>query len=110
MSFLYDPPLLVGCGAAAEIVAGDDERAAAVLRAVTVGSFVGISLALYANVEPVARRWPLMGARSGREFMLTSGLARVDEGRITAAQHTAAVSLFALYPLWYELGRSLARR
>ena len=110
MSFLLDPPLLVGAGAAAEAFAGDDAEGSAVLRAVAVGSFVGVSLALYANFEPVTRRWPLLGARTGREFMLTSGLARVEERRITAAQHAAALSLFALYPLWYELGRSLVRR
>jgi hypothetical protein len=110
VSFLLGPPLLVGCGAVSETVAGGDDRASAALRAACVGSFVAVSLALYANVEPVVRRWPLLGARSGREFMLTSGLARVDERRITPARHAAALSLFALYPLWYELGRALARR
>jgi hypothetical protein len=110
VSFLLDPPLLVGAGAAAEVIAGDDERKSNALRVLTVGSFVGVSLALYANFEPLARRWPLLGARSGREFMLTSGLGRVNERRITPAQHTAALSLFALYPVWYELGRSFARR
>lgn len=109
MSFLLDPPLLVASGAAAEALTGGDPRASRFARAATVGSFVGVSLALYANFTPVAKRWPLLGARSGREFMLTSGLASVNERRITPAQHAAAFSLFALYPLWYELGRSLAR-
>ena len=110
VSFLLDPPLLVGCGAVAEKLAGDKPQVRAVLRNLTVGGFIGGSLALYANVSAFADRWPLLGARSGREFMLTSGLARVDEGRITVGQHAAAISLFALYPIWYEVGRSLARR
>jgi hypothetical protein len=108
VSFLLDPPLLVGAGAAAEAIAGKD--AAASLRKPTVGAFVGVSLALYANVSVVADRWPLLGAGSGREFMLTSGLAKVDERQISPLQHAAALSLFALYPLWFELGRALARR
>lgn len=110
MSFLLDPPLLVGCGAAAQAIAGDSPRQSDVIRAVTVGSFLGISLALYANVEPVARRWPLLGARSGREFMITSGLAHIDERKMTTLQHAAALSLFTLYPAWYELGRAVVRR
>ena len=75
-----------------------------------MAGFVGVSLALYANVPAVVRAWPTLGARSGREFMLTSGLAPVDERRIGAAQHIGALSLFALYPLWFELGRAIARR
>lgn len=110
MSFLLDPPLLVACGAATEAVAAGDERLARRLRTLTVAGFVGVSLALYANVRAVSEPWPTLGARSGREFMLTSGLARIDERRITPAQHAAALSLFALYPLWFELGRAIAGR
>jgi hypothetical protein len=109
MSFLLDPPLLVASGAAAERLIGDDERAVALARAATVASFVCVSAALYANCGPVVRRWPTLGARSGREFMLTSGLAAVDETSIGAGRHAAALSLFALYPLWFRLGQALAR-
>ena len=109
MSFLLDPPLLVASGAATEAVLGEDEGAVRLARASTVAAFVGVSLALYANVEPVVRAWPTLGARSGREFMLTSGLARIDERRMNARRHAAALSLFALYPLWFELGRAIAR-
>jgi hypothetical protein len=59
---------------------------------------------------PADAIWGPFGARSGREFMLTSGLARVDERRISPARHAAALSLFAAYPLWLALGRALARR
>jgi hypothetical protein len=109
MSFVLDPPLLVASGAAIERL-GVDEATARALSAVSVGTFVGVSLALYANAPGLRAIWGPFGARSGREFMLTSGLARVDERRITPARHAAALSLFAAYPLWLALGRALARR
>jgi len=109
MSFVIDPPLLVASGAAIEAVAGEDEVAARRLRGATVGLFVGISLALYANAPGLAGIWRPFGSRSGREFMLTSGLAQVDERKIAPRQHAAALSLFALYPLWVRLGGALVR-
>lgn len=109
MSFLMDPPLLVATGAATGAVVPQGS-ATSLARAAAVGGFIGVSAALYANVPAVAERWPTLGARSGREFMLTSGLARVDERRMGTLQHAAALSLFALYPVWFELGRRLAGR
>jgi hypothetical protein len=109
MSFVIDPPLLVASGAAIEAVAGEDEAAARRLRGGTVALFVGVSLALYANAPGLERIWRPFGSRSGREFMLTSGLAPVDEKRIAPAQHAAALSLFALYPVWARLGAALVR-
>jgi hypothetical protein len=109
MSFILDPPLLVASGAAIEAAAGADERTARRLRAGVVGLFVSVSLALYANLPGLGRIWRPFGARSGREFMLTSGLARVDEHRIAPARHAAALSLFLLYPLWARLGAALVR-
>jgi hypothetical protein len=109
LRFLLEPPLRAAPGAATERVAGDDPHVTRIARAVTLAAFIGVSGALYANVEWVARRWPLLGARSGREFMLTSGLAEVDESAIDARQHVAALSLFILYPLWFDLGRAAAR-
>ena len=108
MSFLLDPPLLVASGAVTERVLGAGPRASAV-RSATVLAFVGVSAGLYANAGPLVRVWPTLGARSGREFMLTSGLAEVDESSIGPARHAAALSLFALYPLWFRLGQALAR-
>lgn len=109
MSFLLDPPLLVASGAVTEAVLGGDERRVKAARTVSVSSFVGVSLALYANVPAVVDRWPLFGARSGREFMLTSGLAEIEDADIGPLRHAAALSLFAVYPLWFELGRRAAQ-
>ena len=109
MSFVIDPPLLVASGAAIEAVAGEDEATARRLRAGVVALFVVVSLALYANLPGLGRLWRPFGSRSGREFMLSSGLARVDERRIEARQHAGALSLFLLYPLWVRLGTALVR-
>ncbi len=109
MSFVIDPPLLVASGAAIEAAAGQDEATARRLRGGVVGLFVLVSLALYANLPGLGRLWRPFGSRSGREFMLTSGLARVDESRIAGAQHAGALSLFLLYPLWIRLGSALVR-
>ena len=109
MSFLLDPPLLIASGAAVER-AVENPRAVRRLRAVTVATFVGVSAALYANAPGLSAIWRPFGARSGREFMLASGLTRVDESGAGPARHAAALSLFALYPLWFELGRAAARR
>ncbi len=109
MSFLIDPPLLVASGAAIEAAVGEDERTARRLRIGVVAIFVGVSLGLYANLPGLGRIWRPFGVRSGREFMLTSGLARVDERRIGRGRHLAALSLFLLYPLWARLGTALVR-
>ena len=108
VSFVLDPPLLVATGAAIErldLDAATSRRAGAA----AVATFVGVSLALYANAPGLRAIWGPFGARSGREFMLTSGLARVDERAMGARQHALALSLFAAYPLWLGLGRALAR-
>ncbi len=108
MSFVLDPPLLVAAGAAIERSV-DDPRTARALRAGTVATFIGVSAALYANAPGLRALWAPFGARSGREFMLTSGLARVDEAAMTPARHALALSLFALYPAWSALGAALIR-
>lgn len=109
MSFAIDPPLLAASGVAVERMVGDRAVARA-LEIGTVATFVGVSLALYANAPGLRRIWGPFGARSGREFMLTTGLARVDERSMSTVHHAAALSQFALYPLWFRLGASAARR
>ncbi len=108
MSFIIDPPLLVASGAAIERTL-DEEGARHASRLVSA-IFIGVSLGLYANAPGLGAIWRPFGSRSGREFMLTSGLARVDEARMGRAQHAAALAQFGLYPAWLALGRSLARR
>lgn len=107
MSFLLDPPLLAAAGVAIERFA-PDERTARVAARGTVATFIGVSAALYANALGLGAFWRPFGASSGREFMLTSGLAP-SRGPQRAVQHAAALALFALYPAWLALGRRAAR-
>lgn len=108
MSFLIDPPLLVASGAAIESTVAD-ERARGRAALGTVALFVGVSTLLYVNAPGLGRIWRHFGAASGREFMLTSGLAPVDEDGIGVGRHLLALAQFALYPVWLELGRRLVR-
>ena len=109
MSFIIDPPLLVATGAAVEHAVAD-RKLARTLEVGTVATFIAVSLALYANAPGLRAIWAPFGARSGREFMLTSGLAEIDEHAMRASHHAAALSQFALYPLWFRLGTMAARR
>ena len=109
VSFLLDPPLLVAAGAAIERTA-PSPQAARKLSSATVALFIGVSAALYANVPGLGAWWKPFRARSGREFMLSSGLGRVDTESLSRAQHASALSLFVLYPAWLALGRRAARR
>jgi hypothetical protein len=109
VSFVIDPPLLVASGAAIEAAAGDEPARARRLRIAVTGLFVVISVALYANAPGLGRIWRPFGVGSGREFMLTSGLARLDDRPVGPTRHAAALSLFLLYPLWTRLGGALVR-
>lgn len=108
VSFLLDPPILVAAGAAIERGPGDEGVKARAGRAFVVLT-VGVSAALYANVPGLGAIWRPFRARSGRDFMLGSGLAH-PEARMRPAHHALALSLFAAYPAWLALGRRLARR
>jgi hypothetical protein len=109
MSFLADPPLLVATGAAIERYV-DDPRRARRLRRATVAVFVGTSVALYLDRPWTRWLWRLCRASSGRDWMVNSGVLRIDVSNLGGRDHVLAAALFALYPLWIELGRRLGRR
>lgn len=99
--------MLAAAGVAIERLAPDEDAARRAGRG-TVALVVGVSAALYGNAPGLSPLWRPFGARSGREFMLTSGLARTD-GPQSGLRHAAALSLFVLYPAWLALGRRAAR-
>lgn len=109
MSFLADPPLLVGAGAAIE-KAVPDERTRRRVEAGVVAVFLATSISLYFDLGWTRWLWRMCGARSGRDWMLNSGLLRLDYEDVSPSTHTIAAFLFALYPLWIRLGRRLAAR
>ncbi len=109
VSFLIDPPLLMGTGAAIERVAAS-EGAARRLEAAVVATFLGVAVPLYLNWQPTRWIWELVGAESGRDWMLNSGVFDFEHERPPATTHLVAAGLFATYPLWARLGRRLAAR
>lgn len=106
MSFLVDPPLLVACGAAANLL--PDERARTRAERAVLATFLGTSISLYLNARWTRPLWKLCRARSGRDWMLNSGVTHFEHERPRAAVHVAAVALFVTYPLWFRLGARLA--
>ena len=113
MSFQIDPPLLYASGEAYARLAPEEAqgRAASVAGAATLGVFFGVGLACYLDrpwTRPLSK---LFGARDGREFMLTSGIANVPRRRLRdPLTHVVAAAAFASYPLWLWLGWDHGRR
>jgi hypothetical protein len=109
VSFLADPPLLVASGAAIE--ASDlSPRAKRAAEAGVLAVFLGTSIGLYLEAGFTRWLWRLCRARSGRDWMLNSGVFHFDPDRAGTGTHLLAVALFALYPLWLRLGRNLGAR
>lgn len=108
MSFLVDPPLLVASGAVISKVAPDDRAARAAEHAV-LATFLVMSIGLYFEAPFTRWLWRLCRARSGRDWMINSGVFRFDETAAGPRTHAMAVAIFATYPMWLRLGRRLAR-
>lgn len=112
MSFLIDPPLLYLNGEAyarlgPDAAQGGTARAAG---AAVIGLFWVVSGALYLDRRWTRPLWRACRARSGRDWMVNSGVLRVDERRVGAGTHLLAVLIFATYPLWLVLGYRRGRR
>ena len=112
MSFLIDPPWLYANGRAYAALVPEraQGRAAAAAGAATMAAFWGVSVSLYLNRAWTRPIWEACGARDGRDWMLNSGLLRLDHRRAGTATHAAAAALFASYPLFLWLGWRHGRR
>lgn len=108
MSFLIDPPLLVGAGVAVERLAPDAATARRIEKAV-VATFVVTSVSLYLNRRWTRWLWELCRAESGRDWMLNSGVLHLEHDQPSPIVHAAAAAFFATYPAWMAIGRRLAR-
>lgn len=113
MSFLIDPPALYTAGEAYARGAPESAqgRAAGLAGAGVVGTFLAVSVSLWLDlpwVRPFARA---LRARDGRDFMVGSGLVRIDAVRRPGGgTHALAGLAFVTYPLWYWLGWDHGRR
>ena len=112
MSFLIDPPWLYATGRL--YGARAPERAqgatAAAVGATTMAVFWGTSVSLYLDRGWTRPIWRACRARSGRDWMLNSGVFRFDHRNPGPVTHAAAAALFASYPLWLWLGWRDGRR
>ena len=107
MSFLVDPPMLVASGVGIGRLA-PDERTARAAERVVLAAFLVTSVGLYVEAPFTRWLWQLCRARSGRDWMLNSGVFRFDERAAGPGTHALAAAIFATYPLWVRLGRRLA--
>jgi hypothetical protein len=109
VSFLVDPPLLVGSGAIIERRARS-ERAADTLSRLVLAGFLITSISLYLNLRWTRWIWELCRADSGRDWMLNSGVLSFNHERPSLTTHVTSAAIFASYPVWLRWGRKLARR
>ena len=112
MSFLIDPPWLYATGrlygqAAPERLQG---RTAAALGAATMAGFWGTSISLYLDRGWTKPIWRACRARSGRDWMLNSGVFRFPYKKVGTTTHVVSALLFASYPLFLVLGHRHGRR
>ena len=101
MSFLIDPPWLYANGRA---LAKLDERPAKALGAATIATFWSVSIGLYLNQRWTKPVWKACRAQDGRDWMLNSGVLRIDEQAAGPVTHAVSAALFASYPYWLWRG------
>jgi hypothetical protein len=110
MSFLIDPPWLYATGVAYGRLLPERTPAARVLYTATAGAFLLTSVSLYLDRPWTRPIWRACRARSGRDWMLNSGVFRFEHRHAGARTHAVAALLFATYPSWLLLGERAGRR
>jgi len=113
MSFLIDPLLLYsgGCAYARATRDTDPSRARDVAAgAAFMAIFWGISVGLYLDQAWTGPVWRMCRAASGRDWMLNSGVFRLQWRKPSARTHAIAGAIFATYPMWLWLAMRHARR
>ena len=112
MSFLIDPPLLYASGRtyAETTPASTSASSDALVGVATMSVFWGVSISLYLDRGWTRPIWRLCRASSGRDWMLNSGVLRLDWRRVSARTHVVSALIFATYPIWLWLGMRDGRR
>jgi hypothetical protein len=109
MSFLIDPPWLYASGRALGQLMPEETPASRAASRATLGAFMVTSLSLYANLRWTRWIWRLCRADDGRDWMLNSGVLRLDHKRVSRRTHTISALIFTTYPLWLWLGERAGR-
>ena len=99
MSFLIDGPWLYANGRAIARTDHPTELAAG-----TMAVFWGVSIPLYLNRRWTRPIWRACRASSGRDWMINSGVLKVDADTVSTRGHAISAAIFATYPLWLWLG------
>lgn len=107
MSFLIDGPWLYANG---RVLAHAPRERQDQLAAATLGVFLVTSVSLYLNRPWTRPIWRMCRASSGRDWMLNSGVLRIDARRAGRRTHVVSALLFATYPVWLWLGLRIGRR
>jgi hypothetical protein len=113
VSFLFDPPALYAAGEAYARGAPESAqgRTAGLAGAGVAAVFVAVSASLWLELPWVSRMWRVARSRSGRDFMVGSGVVSVGPmRRVDSRVHGLAALAFLTYPLWYWLGWDHGRR
>lgn len=109
MSFLIDPPWLYANGRAYAAV-GPPGKPAAALGAATIATFWAVSISLYLNRPWTKPIWEACRAEDGRDWMLNSGVLKLNHRCVTPRTHAISAAIFATYPLWLWLGYRKGRK
>lgn len=107
MSFLIDPPWLYANGRLIGAAPPEHRRP---LQVATIALFWGVSVPLYLDRTWTRPIWRLCRARSGRDWMLNSGILDIDERRAGRRVHALSAMIFLTYPFWLWLGTRHASR
>ncbi|MGA2165711.1 MAG: hypothetical protein ABSH36_14770 [Solirubrobacteraceae bacterium] len=110
MSFLIDPPWLYATGRAYGRLMPERTPASRAVHTATASAFLATSISLYFDRPWTRPLWRLCRAQSGRDWMLNSGVFRLDFRRAGRRTHVVSALLFATYPLWLALGERRGRR
>jgi hypothetical protein len=111
MSFLIDPPWLYATGRAYGRMMPDERTPAArALHTATAGAFLATSVSLYLDRPWTRPVWRACRARSGRDWMLNSGVFRFDDRRAGWRTHLVSALIFTTYPWWLRWGERRGRR
>lgn len=106
MSFLIDPPWLYANG---RLLGRLPDRAVTPVATATLTAFVATSVSLYLNRDWTRPIWEACRARDGRDWMLNSGVLRIDSDAAGTRTHAVSAAIFASYPLWLWLGYKSSR-
>jgi len=112
MSFLIDPALLYAGGRSYGQLTRETEDPARDARFVAgnLALFWGVSIPLYLDQRWTRPLWKPLRAGSGRDWMLNSGLLRLDVGQAGRRTHVLAALIFLTYPYWLWRGIRAGRR